>query len=437
MIGLLSTISGQFTKNLILGSFLPVVVFVALSMILVVPIFPADWPLLKPFLGFGIEGKAIALTFITIVMTGLLFNLNTQVLRLYEGYPWINSWIGRLMIRKKQEEFAHARARRLGIRTLLREMPRDDTRYVALSSKQHRATLGLINEFPSQKHLIVPTRLGNVMRSFEEYPSLQYGIGAITLWPRLVAKIDKDYAAGLDDAKTSLDFMLNSSVLSFLSATLVSTAGWYYYPASSLFYAPGQASIKAIILTWLITIIGFSTLGFLAYLSAIERAGAWGTKVKGAFDLYRGELLKQFGYERANLTLNEERYLWDSISRQLIYGDPPWGRDPLVECRLNKAFARGRAPFVDLEVARGVRPEADGGLTITIRVRNTDSKKAARRVLLVDTLPSDFNYVWGSASNGNSSPRVTGTNPYWFEMGDMKASEEVTLTYLAVPQSGK
>ena len=57
MTNLFSTISGQFTRNLILGYFLPVMVFVALGVILGAPIFPADWPLLRGFLGFRIESK--------------------------------------------------------------------------------------------------------------------------------------------------------------------------------------------------------------------------------------------------------------------------------------------------------------------------------------------------------------------------------------------
>ena len=423
MIPLLSTISGQFTKNLILGSFLPVVIFVILNMIFVVPMFPPDWPLIKPFLSFGTEGRLIALSFVTIVLTGLLVNLNTPILRLYEGYPWRDSWIGQRMIRSKQNQLALAKAERLGIRTLLRELSTSDARYPALAAKRSRVALRVNNEFPSKKDLILPTRLGNVMRSFEEYPEPQYGIGAITLWSRLVAKIDKDYADGMDAAKTSADFMLNVSVLSSLSAALITIVGLYYF-------AP--------ILTVLLTGLGFMAVGYLAYAGLIGRAAAWGAMVKGAFDLYRGDLLKQLGYDRPNLTLKEERSLWKTISRQLIYGDSPWGRDPLMEFRLEKTFARSAAPFVDLQIARGVQVDTNGSMTITINVRNTNSKdKSAKRVRIIETIPNDFNYVWGSARYGGESPGVVGTNPYTFEIGDIPPREQVTLSYVIVPNPKK
>jgi len=338
------------------------------------------------------------------------------------------------MISRKQKQFAMAKARRSGLGDLLREIGKQDPRVDSLSSKRDRATRRLINRFPSRKDLIIPTRLGNVMRSFEDYPDTQYSMSAITLWPRLVAKIDKDYAAGMDDAKTSFDFMLNTSVLSFLSAAVITIAGWYYFPPSNLFYTPGSVSATVLVVSWLLTIVAFLILGYLAYLAAIERAAAWGARVKAAFDLYRGDLLKQLGYERSNLTLKEERSLWDGVSLQLLYGDPPWGRNPQFEYKLNNTFAKTAAPYIDLQITRGIRREADGAMTISIRVKNPDANRVAKGVQIIDTLPPEFTYVWDSAINGNRSPKIFGTNPYRFEVGDINSAEEITLTYSAVPQ---
>jgi len=232
-----------------------------------------------------------------------------------------------------------------------------------------------------------------------------------------------------------VDFMINISVLSFLSATVITATGWYYFPPPNVFRGANYAT-TALVLFWVGTVVGFLVLGYLAYLGAIERAANWGAFVRGAFDLYRSELLKQLGYERTGMTLREERYLWDSISGQLLYGDSPWGRDALVEYRINKTVVYSDAPFVDLTITRGVKRETDGALTITIHVRNIDGRRrTARRVRLIDTLPADFDYVWGSASNGEKKPKVVGTNPYRFEVGDMESLEEVTLTYSAVKAS--
>src|SRR5258708_37349608 len=74
-----------------------------------------------------------------------------------------------------------------------------------------------------QELFVLPTRFGNVIRCFERYSTLAYGMDAIVLWPRLVAKIGSEFAATIDEAKTSLDFMLNCSLLSsFIGLVLLS-----------------------------------------------------------------------------------------------------------------------------------------------------------------------------------------------------------------------
>lgn len=437
MTNILSAISGHFSKNLILGTFLPVVLFVTLSLIFVVPLFPPDWSLIKSIVRLDTQGKVIAISFITIVLTGLLFNLNIPILRLYEGYPWMESWIGRWFIKYRQNQFLTASAQRLGMRTLISEMKKngkDADMISKLSARRMRAAIRVNNEFPSKKGLILPTRLGNVIRSFEEYPDRQYGIGAITLWPRLVAKIDKEYAAIIDDSKTSLDFMLNVSILSAVTALIITIAGLFYFPPSSLLYSPVSSSMSSVIAFWLITILAFLVMSYVSYVGAIPRANSYGAKIKTAFDLYRAELLKQLGYERVPKTLKEERSLWDSISLQMIYGDPPWGRDPLNEYKVHTTFARSEPPFVNFEIARGVsRPETDGTTTVTISVKNNDAKnRKVKKVIVVDTLPEGLDYEWNSAKVNNQAVHVVGTNPYHFKIGDMDSGAEMVLAYRAV-----
>jgi hypothetical protein len=83
-------------------------------------------------------------------------------------------------------------------------------------AEQMRTDAGrrLNEEFPIERTSVLPTRLGNVIRSFEDYPERQYGMDGVTLWPRLVAKINKDHATVIEDAKITFDFLLNSAVLS-------------------------------------------------------------------------------------------------------------------------------------------------------------------------------------------------------------------------------
>jgi hypothetical protein len=435
MTSILSAISGQFGKNLILGAFLPVVIFVTINLIFVVPVFPSDWPLFQPISSLETQGRLLTISFISVVLTGLLLTLNIPILRLYEGYPWMHSWIGQLMIDLWRRRLLSVQSQRLGLRTLIREMKnknKDPSLVAKVTARRDRAARHLNNDFPSKPSLIIPTRLGNVVRSFEEYPDRQYGMGAVTLMPRLVGKIDKDYAIGMDDAKTSFDFMLNNSILSYVTAIVLTIAGLIYFPPHSLFYARGTANPRALIFVWLLTILVFILLGYLGYLGAIERASAWGGKVKGAFDLYRADLLKQLGYERKSLTLKQERQLWDAISLQLIYGDPPWGRDPNFEYTTPATFARSDAPFVELQLVRGISlPDTYGRVTAAIRLQNIDAKnRDAKNVVITENLIDGFDYEWNSAKTTDGRPiRTSGTNPYKFAIGGVGHLEEVTLRY--------
>lgn len=43
----------------------------------------------------------------------------------------------------------------------------------------------LLDKYPINTELLLPTRLGNVLRASEEYPYIRYGLEPITVWPRL------------------------------------------------------------------------------------------------------------------------------------------------------------------------------------------------------------------------------------------------------------
>ena len=215
--GILSGISGYFSKHLILGIFLPVVIFVIFTWVLVVPVLPSDWPILKPIESLDPQWKILVISFLTIVITGLLYNVNIPLISLYEGYPWKELWIGRSRTKKYKRLFAIFQAQWNGLPYIEYELfTAEDPRLSGIEKIKALAGSKLFSDFPGREDLILPTRLGNVIRSFESYSLRQYGMDAVIFWPRLVAAISKDYAPTVDDAKTSFDFMLNCSALSGL-----------------------------------------------------------------------------------------------------------------------------------------------------------------------------------------------------------------------------
>jgi hypothetical protein len=462
---ILSAISGQFSKSLILGTFMPVVVFVILSLYFAIPLFPVNWELLYQLQQLDTQG-IIIFSFLTIVLTGVLYNLNIPIIRLYEGYPWRESFIGKWATRYYQSKLRFDIALRSHAQ-LLRDAPKEANerelitapagdesqqlqanreREIALKKiGQERIQAGqrLMSSFPRNEEAILPTRLGNVIRSFEHYPQRQYNMASITIWPRLIAKIDKGYAIASDDAKTSFDFFINCSVLSAILALMILFIGLIY---------PTPFAATRLLIPWIIEIISFLVLSYVSYIASIGRASAWGDMVKGAFDLYRWDLLKQLGYKAVPSTMEEERKLWGSISRQLIYGDPLKGTLPDYETAPTSAV--GNPSTVKLQITRGIsQVDKDGLITVNLHIKNVDpQRQTATKVVVTDTLPDNCHYVWASAlmtvlpgdegfpdieaSTPSQRVPVIGTNPYHFDVGALEPSDGVYLVYRAIQGCG-
>ena len=431
---LLSGISGYFSKNLILGTFLPVVVFVSLGLLLAMPLFPLDWTVLKPLQDLDTQWKAIAISFLTIVITGLLYGVNIPLIRLYEGYPWRQLVIGRWRTNKYKRLFRIALSEWKGtphIEYAWRERRDQLSRF---TEQKDFAGRTLFLDFPAREDLVLPTRLGNVIRSFESYPFRQYHMEAITFWPRLVAKVDKEYAAGIEETKTSFDFMLNCSALSTLLSFIIFVIG-------SLYPAHLNKNNGAII--WVVEIVSFMMIAYISYSLSIDRARAWGNTIRTAFDLYRLDLLKQLGYTGVPASLAEERELWEYIGERMIYGD--YYLLPPAEYTPRTSFASCTPKYARLEIARGIAcreptpaeaTPSSGEMMIKISVRNVGIYGISE-AFVTDTLPDGFGYRWDSASATDDRGlkrrvSISGTNPYRFGVGALKKNEGLVLEYSAL-----
>ncbi|MBD0371065.1 MAG: DUF11 domain-containing protein [Pyrinomonadaceae bacterium] len=436
MTNIFSAISGQFSKSLILGTFLPVTVFVILAWLFVIPLFPSELTQPKLLETFDNQLRAlITLLFITILLSGLLYNLNIPIISFYEGYPWEHLWIGEKRKNRFKRRFRIIQSQWKGLARLKYErgelfkqqgVAADE---VLLNQIEDRISIvgrELATEFPGEERLVLPTRLGNVIRSFEYYPDHQYGMEAVTLWPRLAAKIDKEYAAAIDEAKTSFDFMLNSSLLSsMLTFALLITGLLSLSP-----FVSWRATIY-----WVVELVVFGLLAYLFYFISIGRARAWGNTIRSAFDLYRWDLLKQLGYKYSAMAREEERALWRNISGQIIFGDT-YLIAPFDYYRPD-TFARVEPDNVTVEVGRGVYHSGkDDQITVVIRVKN-NSRYAAESIEVIDTLPTGYHYRWNSHSLHNPSDpahavETKGSNPFRFMVGSLAPNAELVLRYRAV-----
>ena len=429
MTGILSAISKQFSKSLIMGAFFPVAIFVVAWLLFIAPLLPPGISLQAALQVFGTTWRLITITFVTIVITGLLHNFNTSIIRLYEGYPWRKTGLGEWRKKHHQKAFSVALARRNGMQMLLRAMGSNHPDYKLILKKWGEVNGDLRVNYPEKEDLVLPTRLGNAIRNFERYPSVQYRIEDIVFWPRLIDVIDEDYANAIDDATTSFNFVLNLSFLSYIMAGALAGVGLAYPPASTLrIFVP---------------VLIFAGLGYFFYLMLIKATGAWGALVKGAFDLYRWDLLKKMGYQQQPTTRKRERDLWAKITQQTMFGDyRQWEETAVWKPSIDYvAPTPSAAPATavispkdtDFEITRAINPNgAARHVGIVIRIKNT-ADDPVDHLTVSDTLPEDLRYKWMSAEVAGCSVRVTGLNPYEFYIeSPLPGQAELVLFYQAV-----
>jgi uncharacterized repeat protein (TIGR01451 family) len=378
MTSVFSAISGQFGRAFVIAALLPAALFVLALQRFVFP----EWPL-------------AVLIAAGVCVAGLLHVLNVPIVRLYEGYPWMDGAIGKWRIarhRRKLQEAIDGRVAAREARVALRAI--DPELAARLQSAQNAMASRVFNEYPLPGS-VLPTRLGNVIRSFENYPRRQYGIWAVTLFPRFVAKIPKEFAAVIDDAKSMLDVLLHLSFLSLLFSLIVLVT---------------TESIACIA-------IGL-VLSAMFYAASVGRASEWGQLVRASFDLYRWDVLRDLGFTSRPATMLEERALWNEISRQLAFGDTLAGADLSYDIR-----SAVTPSLPELRLTRGVTPLDVDTQRVTVRVQNAGADPIAA-VSIIETVPPGSAYVWGSAT-----VEVQGTNPYRFLVGDLAPKATVEITY--------
>jgi hypothetical protein len=135
---------------------------------------------------------------------------------------------------------------------------------------------------------IMPTRLGNTLRRYEDAAGAQYGLDAITTAPHFSLVIPEPHLAYLRDSRQLLDTTVRLCFVSLL-ATLITIAA---------------------LLTdglWLLVALVPYALAYLAYRAAIAAADEYGTSVATIIDLDRFALYEHLGLPRPPDTDEERR----------------------------------------------------------------------------------------------------------------------------------
>jgi hypothetical protein len=164
--------------------------------------------------------------------------------------------------------------------------------------------------FPDDESLILPTSFGNIVRAFEVYPRLVYGIDAIPGWYRLLAVVPQDYQNVMDSAKARVDLWLN--ILCLAAFVVIEFSGVAIWSRSITNLWPRK-------LCWLFPLLAL-VLAYIAYRFAISAAIEWGHWVKSAFDLFLPDLRRKLEF-RTPRTNEQAKDMWTRFTLVTLYRD--------------------------------------------------------------------------------------------------------------------
>jgi hypothetical protein len=161
-----------------------------------------------------------------------------------------------------------------------------------------------VTQFPDHDRWLLPTAFGNIIRAFEVYPRIMYGLESIQGWTRLLAVIPKEYRDLVDTAKAQTDFWVNLSFLSFLIIAEYIGISLYTHNLGMPFLPLVAAGV---------------TCG--ASYMARKAAEEWGEWVKASFDVFLPELHAKLGFSPPE-TMEQEQEFWKGFSQAIIYRFP-------------------------------------------------------------------------------------------------------------------
>jgi hypothetical protein len=324
VLGSISEIIVSLFQSLRLSYVAPAFIFWAFNAIFIIPNLPKWLRLALSHTVTPLKLEPLSIITVLSLLGGyFLYVLNIQIIRWFEGYTWKGRpLLGQLEAWKTNQHIAEwkwLRYQNKKISKKRRDLARqanlqgNKDKALRLGYEQYRYTRRLQYDYPSVVPYL-PTRLGNVIASFEDYPKRQYSIDAVTLWPRFTPILAAlKYNLHLERQKANLDFLLNLCILSLLFALEILIVGFRFKQEKMIWVATSG----------LVVLFAYSL-----YVIAIPNALGWGTMVRVAFDLYRYELLAALR-GRAPENLVEERDIWGSFSSSFRDVDQ-YRRDPII-----------------------------------------------------------------------------------------------------------
>lgn len=204
---MLGEIPKLFGRDYVIGYFCPALFLFIANFLLVYKFGIIDMPLY--LVQKDILSAITIIGLITIIIGTVLLIINREVVMLKSGYGRFNP--ARIFSRRQRRRFERLHAH-------LAELD-EEFRHYANNSQEAPQTLivsrnaimmTLAERYPYHSAALLPTVFGNILRSFEEYPHIMYGIDYTGAgWNALLTVIPKEFRELVYDSKAHMDFWVN------------------------------------------------------------------------------------------------------------------------------------------------------------------------------------------------------------------------------------
>ncbi len=292
----LQGLKSYFGRDFLLGVFFPVLTFVSASLAIYLEITQGLAAALAAWEKLSLESQVLLVLgglIVLLVVSYLIYNFQYSIVRLFEGYwpPYLRRLrIWRSNLYRQRWRYLEKRKGAVSNSKEKKEIAQE----IAKESAVEQFTY-----YPPKDHLskVMPTRLGNILRSSEIYANDRYGIDSVTVWTRLRPLLADEVIAPLEVNRTARDFML---LMSAFSATF------------TLIWCPVLAVFTSRWDLFLLSALGWP-LAWVCYQNALQSTLAYSEQLKAMFDLHRYDLLKALN-RRIPTNLEEEYEEWEDLS---------------------------------------------------------------------------------------------------------------------------
>jgi hypothetical protein len=318
-------------SNFLVSALVPSLALVVASILVFNPILDIATVFKDPQGIYQLVSFGMIIFIFTVIIGFTLTALNTYILKMFEGYvifPPIR-FLYNISRRKHEWRAGNLAFKRENLKSKIRNLegyasgdPKLVMQLEKLQDEYYKVASEYSLVYPENLSDILPTRFGNTLKAAENYSGERYGFDGIHFFPRLVQVIPAEYRLNIDAARNELSFLVNMSMLSITFSMMCILA--IFYSMWSTDVGSGGAVAFISFLDTAIPYFFAAAIGFVSsaifYNASIFSVSSFGLIIRSSFDLFRLDLLNQFGIEKPKNSI-EEFETWNNINELVVLGN--------------------------------------------------------------------------------------------------------------------